>query len=651
MNQLYLVIALISISILCHLSQPTNGQLTFASSCASSVPADGSIPNTWNVRSIHLIVGDANATVLADDSKSSTIVVNGTSPGPRIDVDEFDWVVVTITSELASSTSITAIHWHGMNLYGTPYSAGVAGISQCGQHQNTSVTFSFCAYPAGTHYYHGMNNLQSMSGLYGAFIVYPKNLTANSTTGDINAKPTYAQDLVWMAADTYVYNINNTLSPLNVNIPTPQSVIVNGVLSNTSVLNIIPGTSVLRLINSGSLRSYVFSIDGVVMTVIGLDGTAIQPYRVREVRLSVGQRASVTVDFSPMTNASSIIYRVRAITSSSLVVTNGSLANEWVGFIVINSTSSQPTANPPTSPSSAGTFSDINALQARPLTYSAIGREYYGRPSQAVPQPTTSLTLNIISEQRNGVTRLVINNASFDTSAVNSLTASKTTLPLLYTQIRDISAGLVPNVTQSLSAVIPSSEIGQYALSEEAVVNILILNADLVQHSFHMHGHSFWIVATSDNLMAEHNREFFMVRDTVGIPGSGWALLRFVSANPGAWLLSSASDWYFSQGVAVIFLEATYALTPNYLSLPPEQLRLCNESVQDVIAEAIEIWHDVNDPVTYDDTALSQGSRAVIGGVVGGVCGVILLIIILCTVFGIHKDDASAKSKTAEPEV
>ena len=48
---------------------------------------------------------------LLPDTEKLWWLVNGTSPGPAIVVDEGDWVVVTVVS--AAYDSPTLIHWHG----------------------------------------------------------------------------------------------------------------------------------------------------------------------------------------------------------------------------------------------------------------------------------------------------------------------------------------------------------------------------------------------------------------------------------------------------------------------------------------------------------------------------------------------------------
>jgi FtsP/CotA-like multicopper oxidase with cupredoxin domain len=55
--------------------------------------------------------------------------VNGTTPGPALEVTEGDWVVVDVTNELGSPSTI---HWHGQMQVSTRVAAGVCG-GECGE--------------------------------------------------------------------------------------------------------------------------------------------------------------------------------------------------------------------------------------------------------------------------------------------------------------------------------------------------------------------------------------------------------------------------------------------------------------------------------------------------------------------------------------
>ena len=389
------------------------------------------------------------------------------------------------------------------------------------------------------------------------------------------------------------------------------------------------------------------SIDGAALNVIALDGSAVTPYAVSSVQLAVGQRVTASVDFTALSSTPAVFVRVNQIPTgaqaSSAPVNSSANATQsstqWLGIIHINSAlgndTSLPTyysSNTTVAPQAAvnASFTDVNSLAARPTNYESIGSTYFGADvsTVSIPTATHSLTLHVL--------RTLINNATYNTGPIKSLYLSQVDTPPLYNQFVDVNtASLPPNQT----TIITAAANNQYVIPIEAVVDVMILNSDAIQHSFHLHGHHFWIISTSDYPAAEFiYYNAYIVRDTVAIPANGWAQIRFVADNPGTWLLAESSDWYFSEGLAIVFLESTQALTPLFSGIPGSQLDLCNSSIQSEISETLATWHSVNDPVTYASTGLSQTARIIIGAVVGGGSGLVLLIIILCTVFGIRDE-------------
>lgn len=97
---------------------------------------------------------------------------NGTMPGPEIRVNEGDRVRVTLTNELPTATTV---HFHGVELPNDM--DGPPGLSQAPVEPGESFTYEFTAEPGGTRWYHTHTDVSSqiLLGLYGAFIVEPKN--------------------------------------------------------------------------------------------------------------------------------------------------------------------------------------------------------------------------------------------------------------------------------------------------------------------------------------------------------------------------------------------------------------------------------------------------------------------------------------------
>ena len=89
------------------------------------------------------------------------------------------------------------------------------------------------------------------------------------------------------------------------------------------------------------------------------------------------------------------------------------------------------------------------------------------------------------------------------------------------------------------------------------VIEFFINNTDGGEHPIHLHGHEFWIVATSEAPDAEalYNPNYLR-RDVVSIPANGWARIRFAATNPGAWFLHCHIEWHMAAGLNIPVYEA-----------------------------------------------------------------------------------------------
>ncbi|HEU4812551.1 MAG TPA: multicopper oxidase family protein [Nocardioides sp.] len=104
-----------------------------------------------------------------DDGDGYT--VNGTSPGPVLDVTQGDLVEVTLVNENIEDG--TTLHWHGVDV---PNAAdGVAGVTQDAVGPGEQLAYRFVADQVGTFWYHShqVSHEQVRQGLFGALVIHP----------------------------------------------------------------------------------------------------------------------------------------------------------------------------------------------------------------------------------------------------------------------------------------------------------------------------------------------------------------------------------------------------------------------------------------------------------------------------------------------
>ncbi|RLJ67307.1 hypothetical protein CLV86_0804 [Lacinutrix venerupis] len=113
------------------------------------------------------------------------MTVNGTIPGPVLEFTEGDEAIIHVKNTMDVETSV---HWHGIllpNFYdGVPY------LTTPPIKPGTTFTYKFKLKQAGTYWYHSHTMLQEQSGVYGSFVIHPKEETLQ-----------YDKELVLMLSD------------------------------------------------------------------------------------------------------------------------------------------------------------------------------------------------------------------------------------------------------------------------------------------------------------------------------------------------------------------------------------------------------------------------------------------------------------------
>ncbi|KAM5352708.1 hypothetical protein ACJ41O_005430 [Fusarium nematophilum] len=106
-----------------------------------------------------------------DGFSRKMLLVNGQSPGPVLEIDQDDWVVVRVHNQ--SPQNIT-IHYHGIEMKGTPWSDGVPGVTQHAIEPGHSFNYKFEATQHGSYWYHSHFRGQIEDGLFGPIVIHPR---------------------------------------------------------------------------------------------------------------------------------------------------------------------------------------------------------------------------------------------------------------------------------------------------------------------------------------------------------------------------------------------------------------------------------------------------------------------------------------------
>jgi iron transport multicopper oxidase len=134
--------------------------------------------------------------------------------------------------------------------------------------------------------------------------------------------------------------------------------------------------------------------------------------------------------------------------------------------------------------------------------------------------------------------------------------------------IYDISLGDVVELS------IPGGTVGAPVCLSLYYFFLLLWAHEVVQHPFHLHGHTFYVVrsagSTTYNYVNPVRSDFPFTstiidytlclqpqRDVVntGTSTSDNVTIRFVADNPGPWFLHCHIDWHLNTGLAIVFAE------------------------------------------------------------------------------------------------
>ncbi|ENV50323.1 Multicopper oxidase [Acinetobacter junii CIP 107470 = MTCC 11364] len=275
----------------------------------------------------------AEQTVNITGKPVERITVNGKFVAPLLEFEEGDEAVIRVHNKLKNQDS--SIHWHGLLLPGIM--DGVPGFNKFnGIAPNKTYEYKFKVRQNGTYWYHSHSKGQEQDGLYGAFVIYPKDktpLTAaektdkdyvvllsdfhNSTSDQImknlkkeadyyqNRRETVFDVLkqvkrnglkaTWQ--DRSMWNQMRMLKT-DMSDVTKYTFLMNGKTPEQNWIgNFKTGEKVrLRFINASAMSFFDVRIPNLKMTVVSADGQPVKPVPVDEFRIGTAETYDVIVE-------------------------------------------------------------------------------------------------------------------------------------------------------------------------------------------------------------------------------------------------------------------------------------------------------------------------------------------------------------------
>lgn len=513
-----------------------------------------------------------------DGIAKPTLLINELSPGPLIECNDGDTIIVHVHNEASDATSI---HWHGIFQNGSNWMDGTSGVTQCPIPPGASFTYKFqVSGQAGTYLYRSEVGVQAADGLVGPMVIHSKNEHELQ-------KLAYDSDRVVLVQDYYHDTSSNLLEKymragIEKDSPLPDNILING--KNTwncamsksrqcdsskaslEVFNLEPEKRHrLRIINVGVSTEFEIQIDNHAFAVTEVDGIDVWPEYYKQLQIQPTQRYSIVVTTN-VTTADTFWFRVRMAVScftsdskylvpeakavmnyggSSVSLQSGELrAREWITIKDIR-------------------CEDMDTSKLRPVS------------DIAVPEQSDDLIYirSKVGKSRQGVTRGYFNQSSWQPELTN---------PALHRAMEGFASGNKSFIPKSMSRInkdaFDASNELVYQTSGVKVIDVLFDNHDEDSHPLHLHGHKFWVLAqgggyVDENIIENAKLKNPLRRDTASLNPFSWMLIRFVADNPGMWALKSANLWHMEAGLSMQFLTRSDELSMKHL--PQDHIDLC----------------------------------------------------------------------------
>ena len=527
-------------------------------------------------------------------------------PAPLIRARQGDQLEIQYTNMLRDQS--TSIHFHGLHMFKNPWMDGVAMITQCPIHIGHTFTYKFNLTQTGTYWYHSHSHQQYADGLIGPIIIDPPKGEDDPILIQYPYDP--ASDHLIMIQEWYheswqdimagyqgPYNSSHLYRP---RYPwPPTALLINGhgrfdchttdctsprpVNECHEELQCYPlresyygpceiaahdfdeftchngQFARLRLINAASSAPLRFWIDQHSLLIVARDGIPVEPYEVPYIAIPVGQRLDVIVRCNQDPDYNYLIF---VAFPANFVA--GANPTDWVSalFAYPNATKMM---YPQRTPSS--NFTDDFLFEYKHLKPLNATRK---KSPPAVKRLRYDFSVIWNNSINDALEEWQMNNKTF---------IAPKNQPLLQTIYfgDDLKSNLpVPTIGHlgsSYETYIEFLEVGQ-------VYEILMVNNDIQQHPYHLHGYTVELISagTLANLTSDHydlctewkfdmvpvdfdrvlppydqEADILSIGDTFTVPRKGFVVFRFKADNPGPWLFHCHMEWHIDPGLVVIF--------------------------------------------------------------------------------------------------
>ncbi|OIT03641.1 PREDICTED: laccase-12-like isoform X1 [Nicotiana attenuata] len=524
----------------------------------------------------------------------NTITVNGQFPGPTLEVNNGDTLVINVVNRARYNVTI---HWHGVKQIRTAWADGPEFITQCPIRPGGSYTYRFTIQEQeGTLWWHAHSSWLRAT-VYGALIIHPKE-------GEFYPFPKPRRETPILLGEWWDANPIDVIRQATRTGAAPNvsdAYTINGQpgdlyrcsSKDTTIVLVDSGeTSLLRVINAALNQQLFFTVANHKLTVVGADASYVQPFTTSVLMLGPGQTTDVLITGNQPPARYYMAARAYAsaqgapfdntTTTAILEYKNTPCA---VQGIKINPVfPSLPQFN---DTATAAAFTTSFRSPSKVEVPTEIDENLFitvGLGLKNCPRGASSSSCQGPNGTRFAAS---MNNVSFVLPPNFSiLQAHQQGIPGIFSTdfpaVPPVKFDYTGNVIQSLWQPVPGTKV--YKLKYGAKVQVVLQGTSIVtgeNHPIHLHGYDFYIIAEGfGNFNPQTDTAKFNLvdpprRNTASLPVNGWSVIRFVADNPGVWLMHCHLDVHITWGLAMSFLVENGVNELESLEDPPVDLPVC----------------------------------------------------------------------------
>lgn len=242
------------------------------------------------------------------------LLLNDQLPAPTLEFTEGDEAEITLINRIPNDE--LSVHWHGLLL--DPFMDGVPYVNTPPIRPGEKFTFKFRLRQSGTYWYHSHTGVQEQKGLYGAFIIHPREKAIHAdkdlvlvVSDWIDENPdqvlrnlrkegdyyTFKKGTMrsWLGAiqagslKTFLGNEWTRMGGMDFSDVGYDAFLINGKKSSQALMA-HPGEKIrLRVINASASTYFYLSLAGLPMKVISADGVDIRPAMAKEILIGMAE--------------------------------------------------------------------------------------------------------------------------------------------------------------------------------------------------------------------------------------------------------------------------------------------------------------------------------------------------------------------------